>query len=144
MAKPKWDAAGDDLDLATEGYHVHPGSPQPRITQHSVTGISGAFVGLHGVGPRYWYGRGILSTADKAVTAAGACEDVKEALIARQEAVGTEIKSYTDTDGTVYTNCVLLSYQPAGNIVPFLAAAETAKYNARCAVTFTIMQQDPS
>ena len=140
MSKPIWDAAGSNLDLATVGYSVSPSSPQPRMTTHSVPGVDGVFVGFHGVGPRYWYGQGILSGATP-TTEAAACKNIKVDILARQAKIAAEIKSYTDTSGTVYTYCVLMSFREAGPIVPYGFGAGT--YLARVPVTFIIMQQDP-
>ena len=137
---PKWDAAGASLVLAHSGYHIDPDSPQPRMTQHTVPGVDGVFVGLHGVGPRYWTGRGFLETTAVA-TEALAAQDVKDAVLAIQSVVGNEIKSYTDSTGDVYTNCVLLSYRKAGPITTHPSAAQ---FTGRCPVTFVIMQQDAS
>lgn len=139
---PVWDPDGSDLTLAHTGYHIQPGSPRPRMTQHSMPGVDGVFVGFHGVGPRIWHGRGFLEV-NLAAGAAAAADDLKAAVIARQGKVASEIGTYRDSTGDDYTYCVLLAYRPAGPITTHLES-DGQSYTARCAVTFTIMEQDPS
>ena len=141
MSKPIWDATGVNKALADSGYSTYVGSPDPRISTHALPAIDGVFVGLFGVGPRQIVGQGFLAGAAHA-TAATAIKNVKSDLTDLQALVGEGVYSYTDTDGVAYTNCVLLSVQPAG---PCIAHKEGATgYIGRVPVTFSILQQDAS
>lgn len=140
MGKPIWDPTpGVNKALADSGYQTFIGSPAPRITQHSIPGVDGAMHGLHGVGPRQITGTGWLEGAANAA-AATAILNVKEDLRELQALVGWEIKSFTDTDGKVYTYCILLAVTP---ISPAVAHVEGATgYIGRIRVAFTILQQE--
>ena len=139
MSKPIWDAAGVNKALADSGYSTVLGSPDPRITTHSIPGVDGMAVGLHGVGPRTISGRGFLADAADAA-AATAILNVKEDLRELHALVGEGVYSFTDTDGKVYTYCVLLAVQAVG---PAVAHVEGATgYVGRIPVAFSILQQE--
>ena len=141
MSKPIWDAAGVNRALADSGYATLIGSPKPRITTHNIPGVDGAAVALQGVGPRTISGRGYLAGAAHAA-AADAIANVKSDLTYLHALCGESVASYTDTDGVVYTYCVLVSVQPTGPAVPHVEGA--TGYIARIPVSFQILQQEAS
>jgi hypothetical protein len=140
MSKPIWDAVGNNQSLADTGYDTIIGSPQARVMSHSIPRVDGQAVGLLGVGPRIITVTGFFEGATNA-SAAIAIQNVKSAMGLIQTFVGTEIKSFTDSDSKIYVFCVMLSFQPTGRVeVRFAAAAGV--FIAHYPITCTILQQE--
>ncbi|HOD83844.1 MAG: hypothetical protein BWX88_01117 [Planctomycetes bacterium ADurb.Bin126] len=90
-----------------------PASPRPRVYFETLPGVDGEYVQAHGRAGRQVQVRGVL--AAQAATPDLACAALKTLLRARQElADGATVAAYVGADGTAYSNCLLLSYGPAG------------------------------
>jgi len=94
--------------LSTGGTHTTFGQPQVRMTLSSLPSVDGAFASQFGKGPQMIYGRGALSAASHLL--------LKAALRTIQNAAGHAPATYTDGDGSTHDNCILLSYEPVGDV----------------------------
>lgn len=106
---------GTELTSAAE--HEIIGGPEVRYHAEAMPGLDGRFVQTHGTGGQTIIVRGLLKSTSAQATAALAHSTVKTLLRTKQGlADGSTVASYVGTDGTTYTNCMVLSYEPAGTV----------------------------
>ena len=136
MANPTFHS----MVLTTDSPHIVWGSPQARFQAVTVPSVDGAFISRYGIGPRQIMGMGFLvgtsTTADLAQKA------LKLSIRVSQGYVNGDLAAFVDTDAESYSGCLLTSYQPAGPIE--IEQVSAWSFRARCAVRFSILQQDPS
>lgn len=110
-----------------------PGSPEARVYLENLPGVNGDFVQLHGRTGRRILLRGELTATG--ATPIAAHQALKALIRQRQQLVGTS-GGYVGTDGQVYLDCVLMSYQPR----PSRLAADGQNYTASAPITAEIHQ----
>lgn len=92
-----------------------PSAPHVRVKAETLPGVNGQFVQLYGTGGRTIVVRGVLEASGQ--SPAQAHQAVKSALRARQNlADGTTVATYIGTDGSQYANCILETFEAAGEI----------------------------
>ncbi len=116
-----------------------PGQPEVRYTAETLPGVKGRFVQLHGTGGRTINASGLLRATES--TAVAAVTALKVLLRTKQGyADGATMGIYLGTDGNSYGNCILINYQPVGEIMISQSGA-TYTASLRCAVE--ILQASP-
>jgi len=92
-----------------------PGSPRIRAYVESLPGVDGQFVQPGGIGARTIRAAGLLSGSN--MTAELAAAWIKQKIRDLQAlADGRTVGKYLGVDGHVYSNCMLQTYQAAGNV----------------------------
>lgn len=141
MANPTFNGT----ELISTAARCLPGCPRARVSLNSLPGVDGAYASLLGRGVRRLAAVGFLEATDGGDSGSGpaaANQALQSALRARQElADGATIASYVGTDGHEYTHCILLSYEPAGQVQH---ATDGSTHIARLPVRVTLVQLDPT
>jgi uncharacterized protein YoaH (UPF0181 family) len=111
MANPSFHS----IPLFTAAGRDTAGSGEVRSYLERMPGVDGARLQPHGRGPRRIEAEGLV-TAD-GISAAAALAAVKQAVRDRQQqADGRTVAEYVGTDGTIYGDCVLLSFSAVGPV----------------------------
>jgi len=136
MANPSFNGT----DLFTEGAQEFLGSPTARMYIETMPGADGEFVQPHGTGGRTIMVRGILS-----VTGEASAADADAALVTALSTVhalvdGRTVGDYIGTDGTTRGDCMLMSYEVAGNRI---VTPEGATYGCLVFAQATIRELTP-
>ena len=132
-------ASFNQTELFTHAGRDRPGEPAPRVYAETMPGLDGLFVQPHGTGGRRIAVAGVLQGSGS--TPAAAHEDLKVALRAKQALVdGATVATYVGTDGHSYANCMLIGYEPAGEVSVSPAGPP---YTATLLVKATVLELTP-
>ncbi|KPK82796.1 MAG: hypothetical protein AMJ81_09295 [Phycisphaerae bacterium SM23_33] len=125
--------------MLTQAGRDAPGGVSPRYYAETMPRLDGQFVQNHGRGARRIALRGVLRAS--ADSPALAHQNLKTALRTKQALVdGQTVATYVGTDGHSYANCMLISYEPGGEVHVCPAGPP---YTATLFVTASVLQLTP-
>ncbi len=132
MSNPQFNGT----ELVTRAGRDLPGGVAARYYAETMPGVDGLFVQTHGTAGRRIAVRGILQASGE--TPSAAHQALKTLLRARQAlADGRTVASYVGSDGHSYSNCMLVSYEPAGEVV---VSSAGPLYTATMLVAAVVLQ----
>ena len=112
MATPTFD--GNNLTSSAERDSAT--TPNVRLAMEVVPGVNGEYAHAHGFGGRNIFVQGMKQSTAKA-SGALAMAELKASIRTLQSlADGGTPANYVGTDGHTYQNCLLISYEPVGDI----------------------------
>ena len=132
MSNPQFNGT----ELVTKAGRDLPSSVAARYYAETMPGLDGLFVQPHGAAGRRIAIHGVLQASGESPAAAH--QALKGLLRARQELVdGRTVATYVGSDGHDYANCMLVSYEPAGEVI---VSSAGSSYTATIRVTAMVIQ----